>query len=206
MMVVYKASGQTQSVHAQPRRAYGQLVWSLLTVVVCAGSLAILGCGGGDDHNNTEQLSATLTAAQEVQTPSVTSSATGTATLNINQEGTQIDFTLNVSTAPATNIREAHIHIAPAGANGPIVLDFCTTTLVTPPAGVPLPPTCPSPPFILTGSLTAANLRPSTPAIQAAGVNSFADAVAQIRNGNAYANVHTQAFPSGEIRGQIVKP
>ena len=76
-MVAYK---EIKNVHAQRRRAYGQLVWSLLTVVVCAGSLAILGCGG-DDGDNTEQRSANLTGAQEV--PPVTTSATGTATLNI---------------------------------------------------------------------------------------------------------------------------
>lgn len=199
-MVTYKASGQTKSVHAQRRRMYGQLMWSLLTVIVCAGSLALLSCGGDDD--DTERRSANLTGAQEV--PPTPSSATGTATLNFNEEKTQINFTLTIST-DLPNIREAHIHIAPTGVNGPIVLDFCTTNLVNPPANVPLPPTCPTAPFTLTGSLTAANLRPITPAIQAAGVNSFADAVTQILNGNAYANVHTTAFPGGEIRGQIVQ-
>jgi len=163
--------------------------------------LAILSCGGDDD--NTEQLSANLTGTQEV--PPNTSSAVGTATLDINEDRTQIDFTLNVTTALSANIREAHIHIGPPGVNGPIVLDFCTTSLVTPPAGVPLPPPCPPAPFTLTGTLTAANLRPITPTIQGAGVTNFADAVTQILNGNAYANVHTTAFPGGEIRGQLVK-
>jgi hypothetical protein len=163
--------------------------------------LAILGCGGDDD--DTEQLSANLTGAQEV--PPNTSTAAGTATVNINDDRTQIDFTLTVSTALSGNIREAHIHISPPGVNGPIVLDFCTTSLVTPPANVPLPPTCPAPPFTLTGTLTAANLRPITPAFQAVGVNSFADAVTQILNGNAYANVHTTAFTGGEIRGQLMR-
>jgi hypothetical protein len=139
--------------------------------------LAILGCGGDDD--DTEQLSANLTGTQEV--PPNASTAAGTATLNINDERTQIDFTLNVSTALSGNIREAHIQ----------------------PANVPLPPTCPTPPFTLSGTLTAANLRTITPAIQAVGVNNFADAVTQILNGNAYANVHTTTFTGGEIRGQL---
>jgi hypothetical protein len=201
-MIADKASGQTKSVHAQRRWVYGQLVRFLLVVVICAGSLAILSCGD-DDDDDTERRSGNLTGAQEV--PPNSSSATGTATLNISEDETRIDFTLNVSTPLATNIREGHIHIAPSGANGPIVLDFCTTNLVTPPNGVPLPPTCPTPPFTLTGTLTAANLRPITPQIQAAGVNNFADAVAQIKNGNAYANVHTVAFPGGEIRAQLVQ-
>jgi hypothetical protein len=174
-------------------------MWSLLTVVVCAGSLVILSCGGDDD--DTEQLSANLTGTQEV--PPNTSAAAGTATLNINEDRTQIDFTLNVSTT-LQDIREAHIHISPPGVNGPIVLDFCTTNLVTPPAGVPLPPPCPPAPFTLSGTLTEVNLRPITDPIRAVGVNNFADAVTQILNGNAYANVHTTAFRGGEIRGQLV--
>jgi hypothetical protein len=144
-----------------------------------------------------------MTGTQEV--PPNTSPAAGTVTLNISDDRTQIDFTLNVSTTLSGNIREAHIHISPPGVNGPIVLDFCTTSLVTPPANVPLPPTCPTPPFTLTGTLTAANLRTITPAIQAVGVNNFADAVTQILNGNAYANVHTTTFTGGEIRGQLVR-
>jgi hypothetical protein len=136
-MVAYTASGQTKRVHAHCRRTYRQLVWCLLTVVVCAGSLAILSCGGDDD-------------------PVTTTSATGTAILNINEDRTQIDFTLNVSTA-LPDIREAHIHISPPGVNGPIVLDFCTTNLVTPPAGVPLPPTCPPAPFHLDCGQSAAH-------------------------------------------------
>ena len=199
-MACYEASGRTESAYPRRRRAY-QTGLSLLALVLCAGSLAVLGCGrGGDDG---EQRRANLTGAQEV--PPTTSAATGTVTFNINEARTQIDFTLNITTA-LPNIRESHIHVAPLGVNGPIVLDFCTTSLVTPPTGVPLPPTCPTAPFTLTGSLTAANLRTITPTITAAGVNNFADAVSNILSGNAYANVHTTAFPGGEIRGQIVVP
>jgi len=199
-MADQEISGRTESVHVRRQRMHRQTVRSLLALVLCAGSLAVLGCDSSDDDDS-EQRRANLTGAQEV--PPTNSAATGTVTLNINEARTQIDFTLDITTA-LPNIREAHIHIAAAGVNGPIVLDFCTTSLVTPPTGVPLPPTCPTAPFTLTGSLTAANLRPITPAIAAAGVNTFADAVSNILSGNAYANVHTTAFPSGEIRGQIV--
>ena len=197
-MAYHTTSGRTESAHARRRHAYGKTVLSLLALVLCAGSLAVLGCGDDDDS---EQRSANLTGAQEVP-PVTTTAATGTATLTINDDRTQIDFTLNITTA-LPNIREAHIHIQAVGVNGPIVLDLCTTNLVTPPAGVPLPPTCPTAPFALTGSLTAANLRPITPAIQAVGVNTFADAVSNILSGNAYVNVHTTAFTGGEIRGQV---
>ncbi len=146
---------------------------------------------------------ANMTGTQEV--PPVTTTAVGAVTFTINEARTQVDFVLEVTT-PLDNIRESHLHIAPIGVNGPIVLDFCTTSLVPPPAVVPLPPTCPAAPFRLTGSLTAVNLRPTSAAITGAGVNNFADAVAHILSGNAYANLHTTSFPGGEIRGQVVTP
>ena len=194
-----EASGRQASAYTRRWQRHRQRVWSLLTLILWAGALTILGCSSNDDDGG-EQRSASLTGAQEV--PPANSTAAGTAAFNINEARTQIDFTLTITTA-LPNIREAHIHIAATGVNGPIVLDFCTTGLVNPPNGVPLPPTCPTAPFTLSGSLTAANLRAITPAITAAGVSSFADAVNNILSGNAYANVHTTAFPGGEIRGQI---
>jgi len=133
----------------------------------------------------------------------VVTSAMGDVTVTIDAARTQINFTLNVLT-PLPNITQGHIHIGPIGTNGQIVLDFCTNQ--TPPSGVPVPPPCPVAPFTLTGTLTAANLRPITPAIIALGVNNFTDVVNHILSGDAYANVHTSAFPNGEIRGQIEMP
>lgn len=53
--------------------------------------------------------------------------------------------------------------------------------------------------FSLEGSWTAGDLRPNA----ATGINSFDDAVFAIASGVAYFNVHTQANPGGEIRGQL---
>lgn len=147
---------------------------------------------------------ANLTGAQEVP-PVTTTTASGTATLTVNAARSQIDFVLEVTT-PVENIREVHLHIAPIGSNGPIVLDFCTTALVTPPANVPVPPTCPAAPFRITGSLTATNLRAISAAITNAGIANFNDVVAHVLSGDAYVNLHTTAFPGGEIRGQVVTP
>jgi YVTN family beta-propeller protein len=148
---------------------------------------------------------ANLTGDQEPPPPVgpvvVVTSARGALTLNINQARTQIDYILEVST-PLPNITQAHIHIGPIGTNGQIVLDFCSN-LPQPPAGVQA---CPVAPFTLTGTFTLANLRPSIPAIIAQGVNNFTDVVNHILSGDAYANVHTQAFMNGEIRGQIEMP
>ena len=35
-------------------------------------------------------------------------------------------------------------------------------------------------------------------------INSMEDAIQAIVNGNSYVNIHTQTFPAGEIRGQLV--
>jgi hypothetical protein len=49
----------------------------------------------------------------------------------------------------------------------------------------------------MTGVLTAADFSASGP------VTTFAEAVAAIRAGTTYFNLHTSANPGGEIRGQI---
>jgi hypothetical protein len=53
----------------------------------------------------------------------------------------------------------------------------------------------------VTGTIAAADVH----AIPAQGLSAddFADLLRVIRAGATYANVHTVAFPAGEIRGQI---
>jgi len=154
---------------------------------------AIAGCG--DDNNDTPQqatrFTATLSGANEV--PAVTTPATGTATLTVN--GDQIDYTVNV-----TNLQNAvvsHIHVAPAGQNGPVRLNLCGT-------GDPLPACSSGTGVLATGSN---GTTVGDPAI------SFDSLLSAIRAGNAYVNVHTSTpgctagdpgcNPGGEIRGQI---
>lgn len=54
-------------------------------------------------------------------------------------------------------------------------------------------------PGAVTGTLTIDDLIAS----QSGRINTFADAVAAIQDGNTYINVHSTDFSSGEIRGQI---
>jgi len=145
---------------------------------------------------------ANLTGAQEV--PPVVTMATGTLTLNINDVRTQIDYRLELVGPFSSDLVVAHIHAGgPIGTNVSPNLFFCTNG--TPPAGVPIPPqACPTAGGIITGTLTAADFVPNSGT--AAGVNNFADAVAHILSGNAYANAHTVMFPGGEVRGQIEMP
>jgi hypothetical protein len=165
----------------------------LTALITMVGALIVAGCSDDDE----EEFRANLTGAQEV--PPVTTAATGTLTLDIDEDQTRIDYRLELVPPFSSNVRVAHIHVGPAGVNGPVILFLCTND--TPPAGVPAPQACPTAGGTITGTLTAADLIPAA----AQGVNTFADAVTQIVNGNTYGNAHTDMFRSGEVRGQISK-
>ena len=115
--------------------------------------------------------------------PPTLSSGSGTATLALNEDQTQLTFALDVAnlSGPPT---AARIHVASTGLNGPAVFDLATTMFLA----------------SVRGALSAADLRPQ-PGV---GVVTFADAVDALLSGNAYVLVTTAAFPAGEIRGQLI--
>jgi hypothetical protein len=118
-----------------------------------------------------------LTGAQEAPVPVVTA-ATGEGTAVVSADGSTITYIVTY-TGLSGPVTAAHIHLGAVGVSGGVILPLT--------AG-------PSP---MVGTLTATNLNPS------AGIT-FADAVAALRAGNTYFNLHTAANAAGEIRGQIV--
>ena len=186
-----------EAATARHQRRYRVSRW-LTTILVVVASFAICSCNNNDDGGNVFTLRADLSGAQEV--PANASASSGTVDLTVSEDFSEITFTLTLTTA-LSGITMAHIHVGPSGSNGPIILFFCTNQ--TPPANVPTPPACPTAPGTLTGTLTGAHLVIGT-GPSAAGVNTFADAVTQLLDGDTYSNVHTNAFPGGEIRGQNV--
>jgi hypothetical protein len=118
-----------------------------------------------------------LTGAQEV--PAVVTTATGQGTVAISADGSTITYLVTYSGLSGT-ANAAHIHTGAAGVSGGVILPLAVG---------------PSP---MSGTLTAANFTPS------GSVTTFAEAVAAIRAGATYINIHTAANPGGEIRGQIV--
>lgn len=139
-------------------------------------------------------LQSVLRGSQEV--PPVETEASGSATLRLNNTQTQITFTLEY--ADILDVTQAHIHGAPVGVNGDILLFLCTN-LGNAPQGRPVPLACPQAPLNepLENTLGFADLIPNT------DIESFEDAVNALLSGNTYANVHTEVNPGGEIRGQI---
>lgn len=128
-----------------------------------------------------------LSGAEEV--PANVSPAQGQATFRVAADGSLIHFRLNI--ANIENVTMAHIHLAPAGANGPVVAW--------------LYPAAPPPQLIdgvsngvlSAGVITAANL------VGPLAGQTLSDLVAELAAGHAYVNVHTSQFPGGEVRGQI---
>jgi hypothetical protein len=139
-----------------------------------------------DDDNGTPPppepttFTAQLTGDEEV--PPSGSDATGSAAFTL--DGDSMQYTLNVTNI--YNVTAAHIHVAPVGVNGPVVVPLFSGNATGLVDGV-----------LAEGTITADDL-----AGPLAGMT-MDDLVAEIDSGNTYVNVHTSAFPGGEIRGQI---
>jgi len=138
-------------------------------------------------NGQTTTFTATLSGSDAV--PAVTTPAQGTATFELSQNGDSLSYTLSVS--DIENVTMAHIHIGPPGKEGPV--------------GVWLYPSKPPASTkegkfsgeLAKGTITAADLSGALKG------KTIADLVTDIKDGDAYVNVHTTAHPAGEIRGQI---
>jgi hypothetical protein len=100
--------------------------------------------------------------------------------------------------APVT---QAHIHFGQRHTVGGIIVWLCQTAGTEAPEAVrSLTPPCPSEGTV-TGTITPAQVLAQDAQGFAAG--DFDELVRAIRNRAAYANVHTEKFTAGEIRGQV---
>ena len=169
----------------------------LLVLGLTLSTFALFGCGGSS--NNGTERNAAMFGSNE-RPLAVNSQGFGTAVLTISEDQTQISYVLTYN--GLANVTASHIHVGDANTAGPIILFLCTNPSLgggTPPAGAAGAQACPQGSEVtVTGTLTAIDLvTPNT-----AGVNRFDAAVTQLFDGNTYTNVHTQANPGGEIRGQ----
>jgi hypothetical protein len=155
-----------------------------------------------DDRNaNANQFSARLAPNQEA--PVVSSTATGTFTATIDEAAQKIDYVLSYEGLEGA-ITQSHIHFGQPGVSGGISMWLCGTSANPGPAGTPV---CAGAglPAPVTGTVSGILMAAQVigPAGQGIAAGQFAEIVAAIRKGNAYANVHTLVAPGGEIRGQL---
>jgi hypothetical protein len=131
------------------------------------------------------------------EVPAVSTAASGQFTARVSRDAQSIDYSLSYS-GLAGAVRQAHIHFAQESVNGPIIVWLCGTPTNPGPVGTP---TCPQSGTV-TGTITSADVLPSPPA-QQLGAGEIGELIAAMRAGAAYANVHSEISPGGEIRGQM---
>lgn len=131
---------------------------------------------------------------QEVPNPTG-SQAYGSASFTINDQTWIVTGSMTTTGLPyrtpsgGTNVTGAHIHaIAGPGVNGPVVFNLITNAIGGTPVDVGGGITL----YAWSGTLNDHPTQGNRAALLAAMVN-----------GDAYINVHSVAFPGGEIRGQI---
>lgn len=130
---------------------------------------------------------ANLSGGEEV--PANDSLARGQAIFQLSQDGSELHYRLIV--ANIQNVVQAHIHLAPVGVNGGIVVWLYPSG---PPATL-IPGR--SQGVLQEGTITAASL------VNALAGEPLSRLLAEMQAGNTYVNVHTSQFLPGEVRGQI---
>jgi CHRD domain len=148
------------------------------------------GNGSGGENGNGEvdesasvRFSARLSGADEV--PPSDSIASGSASFEFNNDMTEMTFTIDV--VGVRRVTQAHIHVGGADENGGVVAFLFG----------PADPFVDASGELSSGTITADDL---INAFEGMSLSALADEMAA---GNTYANVHSDANPAGEIRGQI---
>ena len=136
---------------------------------------------------STRNFRAHLMGGQEG--PPAATLAQGQAVFQLSKDGTMLHYTLIASNIE--NILQSHIHLAPAGVNGPVVVWLYPSS----PPAVLIPGRFSG--VLAEGTITADDL------VGPLAGQPLSSLIDEITAGNAYVNVHTSQYPGGEIRGQI---
>jgi CHRD domain len=162
--------------------------WPILLLVVAFLALSMVGAAPA---LAAEGISAQLNSYEE--TPSTLNSpGTGVFVGLIDSDETFINYQLFYTDLQGATVLFAHIHFGKPGESGGVVAFLC---------GGGGKPACPAAGTPITGTIVAANVQALAGQNLAAG--DMAAFVRAIRSGFTYANVHTNIFPGGELRGQI---
>ena len=162
------------------------------TILGVAATAAVIGIGGAVVAGGF-QYRTTATGAEEVPVRSTTAEAK----INIKVGKDAASYNLRF-TEPISNVTQAHLHKGAVGVNGSIAVWLYPS----------------APPLLLVPGVSegrfvkstfdASDLcyLPTAPYCVEGAPDSDAF-VADLDAGNLYLNVHTSAFPGGEVRGQV---
>ena len=134
--------------------------------------------------------------ALNAQSGAILSDGRAVLDLRLDRTNQTLSFSLTFS-GLSSPVTQAHIHFGKIHMAGGVMVFFCSNLASAPPGTQP----CPASGGTVTGTLSAANVLPI--AAQNVPAGDFEAIVDALESETAYANIHTSAFPAGEIRGEI---
>jgi hypothetical protein len=171
---------------------------ALLRLKIGLVVVALLGVGGVTaavaSGGERAQFGTDLVGYQEV--PAISSPGGGTFHAAISRSEDQVAWQLTYGSTRGT-VTQAHIHFGQTSVAGGIVVFLCSNLGNGPVGTQPCPAS-----GTVSGTFGPADVV-GLASSQGIGPGEFAEVVQAIRAGVAYANVHTDLHPGGEIRGQL---
>lgn len=173
------------------------VVVAIAAMLTASGAIAVGhdGVDGKDrGSSGSKSFRAALTGYEEV--PAISTPASGAFKATLNRAGDRLSWRLTYRDI-ATPVQQAHIHFGQQAVNGGVSAFLCSN-LPEAPSGTQA---CPAPPARISGTVGAQDV--VGPAAQGIAPGELSELVSAMRAGVTYVNVHSDAFPDGEIRGQI---
>jgi hypothetical protein len=162
----------------------------LLGAVVVIATAVANGNGG-------KSFRANLSGYQEIiagppEGGAVSTVGSGRFTAKVRKNPDRIEYRLRYENLEGATTSQAHIHFGQRHTNGGVSAFLC--------GGGDKPPCTPDSGDI-SGTIDAADV--IGPVNQGIAAGELAELIRAMRNGATYANIHTDIYPGGEIRGQI---
>jgi hypothetical protein len=158
---------------------------SIFVPILLLGIVAMILNSATIQAQRAHTFSATLSGKDEV--PPTKSIANGTAKFLVNENDSQISYWVNLT--GLKKIIQAHIHNGTSGQNGDVLVNLSNSKSAKNPD---------NPEIQLTGIITKDDLQGPLKGRE------LSDLLIVMRNGQAYVNAHTEIYPKGAIRGQIM--
>ena len=183
-----------------------------LTVTLVALMISATGSAQNDARLRTDLLGFKEVHGPDLGIGAIFSTGNGQLTLKINKQILEITYELTYEfpDAAATPIvgtqfvNQAHLHFGQKHTTGAINVWLCQSADNPAPAAVAAgTPVCPSPSGTVAGSITPAKVLALPQQGFPGGEQGFNALLAALGSDAIYANVHTDRFPPGEIRGHV---
>ena len=169
---------------------------SRIKLPLAAAGLAAVAVAATAVAGGSPNFRGTLTGFQEV--PAVSTSGHGGFTARVTHGGEAIEYRLSYDDLEGA-VAQSHIHFGQRSVSGGVAAWLCSN-LASPPTPEGIPP-CPAPPATVTGRIEADDV--VGPAGQGIAPGELSELLEAMHAGVTYANVHSDKFPGGEIRGQL---